>query len=63
LQDRFKIIGLNPHDYYMSYVPIAWDWSMILFLNVLIFVVVSLVLWIPTAIISRMSPIKAIRFD
>ncbi len=63
LQDEFKFITLNARDYYMSYVPIGWDWSMILFLNVLIFVVVTLVLWVPTAIISRISPIKAIRFD
>ncbi len=63
IQDQFKIITLNPKDYYMSYVPIAWDWPIVIFLNVLIFVVVALVLWVPTAIISRISPIKAIRFD
>lgn len=63
LQDQFKVVTLNARDYYMSYVPIAWDWTMVLFLNVLIFVVVALVLWVPTAIISRISPIKAIRFD
>lgn len=63
LQDNFKIIGLNPRDYYMSYVPISWDWSMVLILNALMFAVVTLVLWIPTAIISRIAPIKAIRFD
>ena len=63
IQDRFKVIGLNPHDYYMSYVPIGWDWPMVISLNVLMCVVVVLVLWIPTAIISRIAPIKAIRFD
>jgi len=63
IQDQFKLITLNARDYYMSYVPIAWDWTIVLFLNVLIFVVVALVLWVPTAIISRISPIKAIRFD
>jgi len=63
LQDRFKLIPLNPHDYYMSYVPIAWDWPMIVSLNVLMFAVVTVVLWVPTTIISRIAPIKAIRFD
>lgn len=63
VQDQFKLVTLNPRDYYMSYVPIAWDWSMVIFLNLLIFVIVALVLWLPTAIISRISPIKAIRFD
>jgi lipoprotein-releasing system permease protein len=63
LQDRFKLVTLNPHDYYMNYVPIAWNWSMVLSLNLLMFVVVTIVLWIPTAIISRINPIKAMRFD
>ncbi len=63
LQDQFKIVTLNPHDYYMNYVPIAWNWSMVLTLNLLMFAVVTIVLWIPTAIISRINPIKAMRFD
>lgn len=63
LQDQLKIVKLNAHDYYMSYVPIGWDWTMVLLLNVLIFVVVSVVLILPTAIISRINPIRAIRFD
>lgn len=63
LQDKFKIITLNPHDYYMSVVPVSWHWEIVLFLNVLTFAVVTIVLLIPTAIITRVSPIKAIRFD
>ncbi len=63
LQDTFKIIHLNPHDYYMSYVPVGWNWPIIIGLNILIFVVVTVVLLVPTAVVSRTSPIKAIRFD
>ena len=63
LQDQFKFIQLNAHDYYMSYVPIGWDWPMVLFVNLLVFAIVTLVLLLPTAIVSRISPIKAIRFD
>ncbi len=63
LQDRFKFMTLNAHDYYMSYVPISWDWGTVIMLNVLIFAVVTVVLLLPTAIVSRISPIKAIRFD
>ena len=40
LQDTFKFIKLNPHDYYMSYVPIDWDWTMVVVLNLLMFSVV-----------------------
>jgi lipoprotein-releasing system permease protein len=63
LQDRFKFIKLNPHDYYMSYVPISWNWPTVLVLNFAVFAIVTLVLLLPSAIVSRINPIKAIRFD
>ena len=63
IQDRFKIIKLNPHDYYMDFVPISWSWEIVAMLNVLILIIVSVVLLLPTMIISRINPIKAIKFD
>lgn len=63
LQYKFRWVQLNPHDYYMSFVPITWDWSMVIILNVLVFVVVAIVLLFPTALVARINPIKAIRFD
>jgi lipoprotein-releasing system permease protein len=63
LQYKFQIIKLNPHDYYMSFVPISWHWDIVLFLNILTFLVVSVVLMLPTIVISRINPIRAIRFD
>jgi len=63
LQDYFKIIPLDPQNYYMSFVPIEWNFPVILALNALVFVIVNLVLLIPTTIISRIKPIKTIRFE
>jgi lipoprotein-releasing system permease protein len=63
LQDKFKIARLNPHDYYMDFVPISWHWEVVGLLNLLTFTVVTLVLLLPTMVISRINPIKAIRFD
>jgi lipoprotein-releasing system permease protein len=63
IQYQFRIIKLNAHDYYMSYVPVDWNWTVVVLLNVLMIGVVSLVLLLPTAIVSRVTPIKAIRFD
>jgi lipoprotein-releasing system permease protein len=63
LQYKFHFIKLNPKDYYMSYVPISWQWDIIFGLNILTFIIVSVVLLIPTMVISRISPIRAIRFD
>jgi lipoprotein-releasing system permease protein len=63
MQYQFKLIKLNPEDYYMSFVPVSWHWEIIGILNLLTFLVVTVVLLLPTAIISRINPIKAIRFD
>jgi lipoprotein-releasing system permease protein len=63
LQDRFKLVKLNPHDYYMSFVPIGWHWDVVIILNILTFCVVSIVLLLPTMVITRINPIKTIRFD
>jgi lipoprotein-releasing system permease protein len=63
VQDRFKVIGLNPNDYYMSFVPVSWHWEVVLVLNLLVLAVVALVLFVPTMAITRISPVKAIRFD
>jgi lipoprotein-releasing system permease protein len=63
LQYYFKIAKLNPHDYYMSFVPISWHWETVGMLNLLTLMVVTAVLIIPTEVIVRIRPIKAIRFD
>lgn len=63
IQDKFKLIPLDPVNYYMEYVPIKWEWSGIIGLNLLTFTVVTLVLVIPTLLISRIEPIKSIKFD
>ncbi len=63
LQYYFKLIPLDAENYYMDFVPIHWDLLAILGLNLLTFMIVGLVLNIPTIIILRIDPIKAIRFD
>jgi lipoprotein-releasing system permease protein len=63
LQTYFHLIPLDPVSYYMSYVPIDWNWTAFLLLNLGVTVLTVLVLWIPVRIISRVDPIKSIRFD
>ncbi|MEQ9425009.1 MAG: ABC transporter permease [Cyclobacteriaceae bacterium] len=62
LQYQFHLIPLDPVNYYMSYVPIHWDFQVIFLLNLLTFILVNLTLLIPTIIVSRIVPVKAIRF-
>lgn len=63
LQDQFKIIPLDPASYYMAYVPIEWNWPVFFLINLGITLLTALVLFIPVMVISRVDPIKSIRFD
>lgn len=63
LQTYFQLIPLDPLSYYMPYVPIHWNWTAFLLLNLGVTVLTTVVLWIPVRIISRVDPIKSIRFD
>ncbi|MGW8122430.1 ABC transporter permease [Roseivirga echinicomitans] len=63
IQDFFHVIPLDAANYYMEYVPIDWNWSVTIGLNLLTLILVSFVLIIPTAIIARIKPVTAIRFD
>jgi lipoprotein-releasing system permease protein len=63
LQDKLKPITLDAKNYYMSYVPVSWHWDIVLLLNLLVLGVVWIVLLIPVSAVSRINPIKAIRFD
>jgi lipoprotein-releasing system permease protein len=46
----------------MSTVPIAMDWLVVLLLNLATISLVLLVLIIPTFVITRIQPVKAIVF-
>lgn len=63
LQDKFKLIPLDPESYYMSFVPIFWNWPVFILINIAVLVVTTLVLFIPAMLISNIHPIRAIRFD
>ncbi len=63
LQYFTHIIPLDAENYYMDSVPISWDFGAIFGANVLIFLVVSVVILLPTWAVMRIVPIKAIRFD
>lgn len=62
LQAYCRLIRLDPTYYYINYLPIIWDWHMILILNVLTFLIVTIVLFLSVAVIARIRPIRAIQF-
>ncbi len=63
IQKRFKVIPLDPANYYMESVPIDFDLFWIVFVNLITLLIIGLTLFIPLSIISRINPIKVIRFD
>jgi len=62
LQYYYRLIPLDPKNYFVTYVPIAWHWPTILALNGATVVLIALVLWVPTLIITRIEPVKALAF-
>ena len=63
LQKYFGIIKLNPESYYVNEAPVDINLFYILLLNIGTVAICLLVLLIPSYIITKISPSKAIRFD
>ena len=63
IQKYFGVIQLNPENYYVNQAPVYFNLGYIAALNLLTITVCFLVLLIPSYIITKISPVKAIRFD
>ncbi|MFH6993069.1 ABC transporter permease [Flavobacterium sp. FlaQc-48] len=63
IQQQFGVIHLNPENYYVNQAPVYLNWGYIILLNLLTVTVCFIVLLIPSYIITKISPVKAIRFD
>ena len=62
-QKYFKLFPLDPDTYYVTEAPVYLSLDYILYLNVGTFIACLLMLMIPSIIVAKISPIKAIRFD
>jgi lipoprotein-releasing system permease protein len=60
---QFGFIKLPEESYYVSEVPIELDIASILILNVGTLSVCFVMLILPSYVITKISPVKAIRFD
>jgi lipoprotein-releasing system permease protein len=63
LQYYFGVIRLNPEIYYLNRVPIELTFGSWLLLNCVTLVVCLSALIIPSIVITKIAPAKAIRFD
>ncbi len=62
-QERFGFVKLDPENYYVSEAPVFYNLPILLYLNIGTLILCLLMLLIPSIIISKISPIKAIKFD
>jgi lipoprotein-releasing system permease protein len=62
VQATYQLIPLDPENYYMSAVPIAWDGLTWVFVNLGTVVLVSLMIYIPTQLIQKIDPKDAINY-
>jgi lipoprotein-releasing system permease protein len=63
-QEKFRMFKFpNPQEYYIDYIPVHIDAVTVLILNVGVLVLCLLMLLIPSYIITKITPVKAIKFE
>jgi lipoprotein-releasing system permease protein len=62
IQDKYKLIKLSESDYYLSYAAIELNVPTILIINFSTLALVLLFLILPSYLVTKISPVKAIRF-
>lgn len=63
IQYSTQVLKMDEKNYYISYVPIDFQWIQILYLNIAIFFIIMIFLIIPSALVSRIKPVKVLRFE
>jgi len=63
LQLKTGVITLDPTSYYIKTVPVNLELTHILLLNAGTMIAIIIMLLVPSQLISRISPVKAIRYD
>ena len=63
IQKYFGVISLNPETYYVSQAPVYLSIKHIALINLGTLILCLLMLIIPSLIVSKISPVKAIKFD
>ncbi|MGY3052370.1 lipoprotein-releasing system permease protein [Pedobacter sp. UYEF25] len=62
IQSSTHVFKLEQSSYFLSYVPVEFHFMDVVLLNILTIVICLVVLVIPSFLISKVSPLKAIRF-
>lgn len=62
-QWMWRVVPLDPSAYYLSYVPVSFDWWIFVALDVSVVIVSLLLLIVPSHIISTLSPSETMRYE
>ena len=62
LQIKFKLIALNPETYYVSFVPAEIHITHLLAINLLTIMCCLVMMLLPVLVISKITPVKSLRF-
>ena len=64
IQQKCRLLKFpNPKEYYIEYIPVHIDFSTVLLLNLGVLISCLLMLLVPSYIITKINPVKAIRFE
>ena len=61
LQGRTHLFRLNPENYFLSFVPIHVDVGTLVFVDIASYIVIMVLLLIPSMFISKVDPAKTVR--
>lgn len=64
IQQKYRLLKFpNPKEYYIEYIPVHIDFPTVMLLNLGVLILCLLMLLVPSYIITKINPIKAIRFE
>ena len=64
LQGQYRFLRFpNPEEYYIDYIPVHLEFGTVLLLNIGVLVLCVLMLLVPSYAISKIAPVKAIKFE
>jgi len=63
LQKKYKMFQLDKSSYYMEYVPISWDFISFFQLNLTIFLITFMSMFLPVIIINKIKILDSIKFS
>ena len=63
VQSKFKFIKLDRENYYIDFVPVAYDLYGSLLINLILFLMILLSIYVPILFIDRIRVINSIRLS